>query len=55
MNNKNIEILAVNGAIFGISFASIESTLKLLLLLLSIVYTTINIYKLLTKKNDTDK
>jgi hypothetical protein len=55
MNAKNIEVLAVNGTIFGLSFTSIESTMKLLLLALSIIYTTIMIYKLLTKKKDENK
>ncbi len=55
MTNKNLEVYAVNGAIFGLSFTSIESTMKLLLLSLSIIYTGIMIYKLLTKKDDANK
>jgi hypothetical protein len=55
MTSKNLEVLAVNGTIFGLSFTSIESTMKLLLLSLSIIYTTIMIYKLLTKKEDANK
>jgi hypothetical protein len=55
MSSKNIEVYAVNGAIFGLSFTSIESTMKLLLLAMSIVYTGIMIYKLLTKKEDANK
>jgi len=55
MNSKNIEVLAVNGTIFGLSFTSIESTMKLLLLAMSIVYTGIMIYKLITKKDETNK
>jgi len=51
MNTKNIEVYAVNGAIFGLSFTNIENTMKLFLLGLSIIYTTIMIYKLLTKKD----
>lgn len=51
MTTKNIEVLAVNGTIFGLSFTSIESTMKLLLLAMSIVYTGIMIYKLLSKKD----
>lgn len=50
MNSKNLEVLAINGTIFGISFANIESTMKLVLLGLSIIYTVINLYKILTKK-----
>ena len=55
MTPKNIEVYAVNGTILGLSFTSIESTMKLLLLTLSIVYTGIMIYKLLTKKEDANK
>jgi hypothetical protein len=55
MTSKNLEVLAVNGTIFGLSFTSIESTMKLLLLSLSIIYTGIMIYKLLTKKDDANK
>jgi len=53
--NKNIEVLAINGTIFGLSFTSIESTMKLLLLAMSIIYTGIMIYKLLTKKDNENK
>ncbi len=51
MLNKKIEVLAVNGTIFGISFANIENTLRILLLILSIVYTIIMIAKLINKKD----
>jgi hypothetical protein len=51
MNTKNIEVYAVNGATFGLSFTNIENTMKLFLLALSIIYTAIMIYKLLTKKD----
>lgn len=55
MINENIKVVAVNGTIMGLSFTNIESTMKLLLLALSIVYTGIMIYKLLTKKEDANK
>lgn len=55
MNHENIKLLAVNGTIFGLSFTSIENSLRIFLLLLSIVYTSIMIYKLITKNNDTNK
>ena len=55
MSSKNIEVYAVNGTIFGLSFTSIESTMKLLLLAMSIVYTGIMIYKLLTKRENENK
>jgi hypothetical protein len=51
MSSKNIEVFAVNGTIFGLSFTNIESTMKLLLLAMSIVYTGIMIYKLITKQD----
>lgn len=55
MSSKNIEVFAVNGTIFGLSFTNIESTMKLLLLAMSIVYTGIMIYKLLTKRENENK
>lgn len=55
MTHENIKLIAVNTTVFGLSFTSIENTMRIFLLLLSIVYTSIMIYKLLTKKNDTDK
>ena len=51
MNSEQIKVYAVNGTIFGLSFTSIESTMKLLLLAMSIVYTGIMIYKTLIKKD----
>ncbi len=54
-NAKNAEVLAVNGTIFGLSFTNLENTMKIVLLALSILYTTIMIYKILTKKNDENK
>jgi len=55
MSSKNIEVFAVNGTIFGLSFTNIESTMKLLLLAMSILYTGIMIFKLLTKKENENK
>lgn len=58
MNHDQIEqtkLIAVNGTIFGLSFTNIENGLRVFLLLLSIAYTMIMIYKLLTKKNDANK
>jgi len=51
MTQENIKVIAVNGTIFGLSFTSIESSMKLLLLVMSIAYTGISIYKLITKKD----
>lgn len=55
MINENIKVVAVNGTIMGLSFTNIENTMKLLLLAMSIVYTGIMIYKLLTTKKDANK
>lgn len=52
---EQAKLIAVNGTIFGLSFTNIENGLRIFLLLLSISYTIIMIYKLLTKKNDADK
>jgi hypothetical protein len=55
MTNENIKVIGGNGIIFGLSFTNIESGMRVFLLMLSIVYTFIMIYKLLNKKNDTNK
>jgi len=52
---EQVKLLAVNGTIFGLSFTNLENTMRIFLLLLSIVYTIIMIYKLLTKKDDKNK
>jgi hypothetical protein len=54
MTQENIKVIAVNGTIFGLSFTSIENTMRVFLLAMSILYTGIMIYKLITKK-DADK
>ena len=51
MTPENIKVIAVNGTIFGLSFTNIENTMRVFLLAMSIVYTGIMIYKLLTKKD----
>jgi hypothetical protein len=55
MTTEQIKLYAVNGTIFGISFTNIEATMRVFLLCLSIIYTLIMIYKLITKNNDTNK
>ena len=52
---EQAKVIAVNGTIFGLSFTNIENSLRIFLLLLSITYTIIMIYKLLTKKKDANK
>jgi len=51
MTQENVKVIAVNGTIFGLSFTSIENTMRVFLLAMSIVYTGIMIYKLLTRKD----
>jgi hypothetical protein len=55
MTSEQIKVYAVNGTIFGLSFTNIENTMKLILLAMSIVYTGIMIYKILTKKDNANK
>jgi hypothetical protein len=55
MTQEQIKVYAVNGTIFGLSFTNLENTMKIFLLALSIIYTSIMIYKLLTKKDDANK
>lgn len=59
MNDNNIirdmKIYLLNSGAFAISFTHIENGFRLFLMGISIVYTLINIYKLLKKKNDADK
>jgi hypothetical protein len=55
MSNENIKVIGGNGIIFGLSFTNIESGMRLFLLALSIIYTSVMIYKLITKNNDTNK
>lgn len=55
MNQEQIKLYAVNGTIFGLSFTTLESSMRTFLLLLSIIYTTIMIIKLLKKKDDANK
>jgi hypothetical protein len=58
MNNhqaEQVKLFAVNGTIFGLSFTNIESGMRVFLLMLSIIYTIIMIYKLITKKQDGNK
>ena len=55
MNAKHVEVLAVNSATFGLSFTNIESGMRIFLLALSIIYTTVMIYKLIKKNENANK
>jgi len=55
MTQQDLKIYLVNTFTFAFTFTNVENTLKIILLVFSIIYTFINIYKLLTKKKDADK
>ena len=46
MNHEDVKLAVVNGGSMALSFSNLESTLKILLLAVSIVYTTYKIYEL---------
>ena len=52
---QSIKIYALNTTSMIISFSNIEQTLKIVLLTVSILYTLIQTYKLINKKDDTNK
>ena len=54
MINQSLKIYLLNTVSMVISFSNIESALKLILLTFSILYTAIQIFKLL-KKDQNDK
>jgi uncharacterized membrane protein YesL len=49
---QSLKIYALNTASMIISFSNIEQTLKIILLTVSIVYTLIQTFKLINKKDD---
>ena len=52
MIHQSLKIYALNTASMIISFSNIEQTLKIILLTVSIVYTIIQTFKILNKKDD---
>jgi hypothetical protein len=46
MSNEDVRIAAINGGTMLLSFTNIEATLKIVLLLGSIVYTFYKIYEI---------
>jgi hypothetical protein len=53
---QELKVYFLNLATIGITFTNLENTLKIILLILSVVYTIINIHKLINKdKKDADK
>jgi len=55
MINQSLKIYLLNTVSMVISFSNIESALKLILLTFSILYTAIQIFKLLKKDQNENK
>ena len=55
MRLEDLKIPILNGLTFGVTFTNIEMALKILLLLLSILYTWIKIYDFFKKKEKWQK
>ena len=55
MNVQDLRLYLLNIITLGISFTAIENSLKILLLLVSIVYTIQKIYDTYKKKNANNK
>ena len=55
MNIQDLRLYLLNIITLGISFTAIENSLKILLLLASIVYTIQKIYETYKKKNANNK
>ncbi len=55
MTQQDLKIYLVNSFTFAFTFTNVENTLKVILLVFSIIYTVINIYKLLKKGKDANK
>lgn len=57
MNHEDVKLAAINGSTMLLSFSNIEQTLKIVLLVASIVYTLYKIYEThenrKAKKNET--
>ena len=50
MRIEDLKITFLNALTFGVSFTNIEMGLKIILLLVSIIYTCIKIYEYLKRK-----
>ena len=55
ISQQDLRIYFINAFTFMFTFTNVENTLKVILLIFSIIYTIINIYKLLKKSKDADK
>jgi hypothetical protein len=52
MSINDFKLYALNSIAMAISFSNVEATLKILLLLISIVYTIMKTIELIKKKNN---
>lgn len=52
MSIKDLKLYILNSITMTLSFSNIEATLKILLLLISIVYTIMKTIELIKKKSD---
>ena len=52
MSINDLKLYALNSVTMALSFSNIESTLKIILLLASIVYTLMKTIELIKKKKD---
>ena len=55
MSLEDIKLYIFNIITLGVSFTAVENSLKIVLLLATIVYTLQKIYATYKKKNETDK
>lgn len=52
MNNNDFKITAINTIAMALSFSNIESALKIVLLVFSILYTGLKIFEMIKNKNN---
>ena len=52
---RDMKIYLLSGSAFALSFTNVEAGFRIFLMGISIIYTLINIYKILNKKNDANK
>jgi len=52
MSINDLKLYAFNSIAMAVSFTNIENTLKIILLLASIIYTVMKTIELIRKKND---
>jgi hypothetical protein len=55
MSINDLKLYGLNSAAMAISFTNVENTLKIVLLLISIMYTIMKTLQLMKNKNNDDK